>query len=73
MERLLVPSEEVVEVLRTMMRVTREKKLLGNRSVTVFEGDLVEQMDPPDEDGLVNVRTASGETGHIKIKYLGNT
>ena len=55
------------------MRVTREKKLLGNRSVTVFEGDLVEQMDPPDEDGLVNVRTACGETGHIKIKFLGIT
>ena len=65
-------SEEVTEGLRTMMRVTRDKKLLGNRSVTVCEGDLVEQMEPPDEEGLVNVRTASGETGHIKTRYLGS-
>ena len=54
-----------------MMRVTQEKKLIGTRGVVVAVGDILEQMEPPDEDGLVSVKTASGETGMIKSKYLG--
>ena len=54
-----------------MMRVTQEKKLIGARGVVVAVGDILEQVEPPDEDGLVSVKTASGETGMIKSKYLG--
>ena len=54
-----------------MMRVTQEKKLIGARGVLVAVGDILEQLEPPDENGLVSVRTSSGETGLIKNKYLG--
>ena len=54
-----------------MMRVTLEKKLIGARGVVLAVGDILEQVEPPDEDGLVSVKTASGETGVIKSKYLG--
>ena len=54
-----------------MMRVTKEKKLIGAHGVVVAAGDIVEQLEPPDEDGLVSVKTSSGEKGLIKNKYLG--
>ena len=56
-----------------MMRVTQEKKLIGTRGVVVAVGDILEQLEPPDEEGLVSVKTASGETGMIKSKYLGQS
>merc|ERR1712130_907562 len=55
---------------KMMLKVTQEKKLIGNRGVKVSEGELVEQLEPADEDGLISVRTASGETGLIKQCYL---
>ena len=61
-------SEEVIKIV---MRVIQEKKLIGNHSVTVSVGDLVEQVESADENGLITVRTASGETGLIKERYLG--
>ena len=54
-----------------MMRVTQEKKLIGARGVVVAVGDIVEQLEPADEDGLISVKTSSGETGLINKKYLG--
>ena len=54
-----------------MMRVTQEKKLIGARSVVVAVGDIVEQLEPPDENGLICVKTSSGERGLIRNKYLG--
>ena len=55
-----------------MMRVTQEKKLIGTRGVVVAVGDILEQLEPPDENGLVSVKTASGETGMIKrYGFLG--
>ena len=59
------------EIIRRMLRVTQEKKLIGARGVVVAVGDIVEQLEPPDEDGLISVKTSSGETGLIKNKYLG--
>ena len=59
------------EIIKKMMRVTQEKELIGARGVVVAVGDILEQVEPPDEDGLVSVKTASGETGVIKSKYLG--
>ena len=54
-----------------MMRVTQEKKLIGARGVVVSVGDVVEQLEPPDENGLISVKTSSGETGLIRNKFLG--
>ena len=68
MMMMMFQSEEII---KRMMRVTQEKKLIGARGVVVAVGDIVEQLEPPDEDGLISVKTSSGETGLIKNKYLG--
>ena len=68
MMMMMFQSEEII---RRMLRVTQEKKLIGARGVVVAVGDILEQLEPPDENGLVSVRTSSGETGLIKNKYLG--
>ena len=65
---MLFQSEEII---RRMLRVTQEKKLIGARGVVVAVGDILEQLEPPDENGLVSVKTSNGETGLIRNKYLG--
>ena len=61
----------MIQFLGLKLKVTERAKLLGVPGRYLKAGDIVVEVEPADDDGLVTVRNDLGEQGAVKSSCLG--